>query len=388
MRRKMNDLIIQRNAQLQAAENALAANNQAEYAAAMVKVENMNTEISNLQTLIAERDRQFRPATAAEHRDMAEERGNALMNGESITFTANELRRDIRNAVTMANGNIAEPTGAGGVIRDPAGSAVSSIVDQVYVTDMTGMGAFLEPYVVTEMEAKKGKIKTVAGTARAETDPGFRMAKISPYELSTTTFVDRNIGRLSPVSYYEKVHAMAVRALRRGVADLIVNGDGQDSPDFFGIDTAKNTVGENICATVELGALNEETLDTLFLSYGSDVIGQDARLYLPKTALQAIGKLRNDDKQRVFKIKPDVGNPNTGVIEDGGVIIPYAITPNSNKLLYGDPMNFELGLFGDYTVRIDESVKSVERMLAVLGDATVGGNLICHHGFVVADIPA
>ena len=50
-------------------------------------------------------------------------------------------------------------------------------------------------------------------------------------------------------------------------------------------------------------------------------------------------------------------------------------------------MNYELGLFGGYTVRVDESVKAVERMVAILGDAMVGGNLIVDKGFVVATVP-
>lgn len=56
-------------------------------------------------------------------------------------------------------------------------------------------------------------------------------------------------------------------------------------------------------------------------------------------------------------------------------------------MIYGDPMNFELGLFGDYSIRIDESVKAVERMNAILGDVMVGGNLIVKDGFVVATLP-
>ena len=57
-------------------------------------------------------------------------------------------------------------------------------------------------------------------------------------------------------------------------------------------------------------------------------------------------------------------------------------------MVYGDPMNYELGLFGPYTIRIDESVKSIERMNAILGDIMVGGNLIMQDGFVVATLPA
>ena len=65
----------------------------------------------------------------------------------------------------------------------------------------------------------------------------------------------------------------------------------------------------------------------------------------------------------------------------------YAAVPAVQTMAYGDPMNYELGLFGDYTVRVDESVKAVERMLTVLGDAMVGGNLIVDKGFVVATVP-
>lgn len=56
-------------------------------------------------------------------------------------------------------------------------------------------------------------------------------------------------------------------------------------------------------------------------------------------------------------------------------------------MLYGDPSNYELGLFGDFTVRVDESIKGEERMLTILGDAMVGGNLIVDKGFVVATLP-
>ena len=81
--------------------------------------------------------------------------------------------------------------------------------------------------------------------------------------------------------------------------------------------------------------------------------------------------------------------------------MPYSIASNLTALsgssagssaiqtmVYGDPMNYELGLFGDYTVRVDESVKAVERMLTILGDAMVGGNLIVDKGFVVATVAA
>ena len=395
MRRKLNDLMVQRTACVADAEAALAAGNQADYESAMEKVRNLNTEIGRIQDLITEQGRQFaqHQPSAAEARDAAEERGAALIRGDAITLNFNEVRRGlVMNQTTLATGTLVEPTGAGSTIRDGHNGIVSSIVDQVRVVDLTGMGGFLEPYVIEDMAANAGGVKTLAGSARAATDPKFGVAEIKPYEVNVTSYIDRNIGRMSPANYFAKVQQMAMRALRRKVAGLIVNGDGTASPTMFGITTAKNKAGENIFATAALGAISENTLDLLYFAYGAaEGVGADGRLLLTKANLKAIGALRGaNEKGRLFKITPDAGNANTGVITDGGVIIPYTLVGDvgDTKLLYGDPMNYELGLFGEYTIRVDESAKAVERMHTILGDVFVGGNLIADKGFVVGTVAA
>lgn len=79
---------------------------------------------------------------------------------------------------------------------------------------------------------------------------------------------------------------------------------------------------------------------------------------------------------------------NTGVIKSGGLIVPYTIASaaGDNTLAYGDPMAYLLALFGSYTVRVDESVKSVERMVAILGDVLMGGNLTVDKGMLIATL--
>lgn len=407
MRRKLIDLKTQRTALLEGAEALLKAGKREEYRAEMEKVSNMNADIKDLQDLIQEQDRKFLDAAPdrGEERDKALERAEVLKKGGEVKFSARETIRDVYQAskqITLATGTIVQPTGAGADIRDPLGNVVSSIVDEVYVQDLTGMSAFLEPYVISEVDAKGGKVATTAGTARtASTDPKFGVAKISPYELTVTTYVDRNISRLSPANYYEKIRSMAMRAMRRKLSDLIVNGDGQGSPDMFGIKNAKNMEGENIFAALEIaGGVTENLLTELFFAYGGDeTIGANARLYCNKADLRALGKIRGaQDKKRVFDIQPEGGNPNRGMISDGGTMIPYAINSflialdgagtSAQTMVYGDPMNYELGLFGEFTIRVDESVKAVERMYTILGDAMVGGNLVVDKGFVVATTPS
>lgn len=393
MRRKLNDLLAQRNQFLTDAENALNANDKAAYDAAKQKIDNINADIKDVQDLITEQDKKFGAAapTGAEAKDMAEERGSILMKGGAIQFTAAEVRRAVRNATTVATGTIVQPTGAGSEIRDPVGNMASSIVDQVSVVDLTGMGGFLEPYVITELEAKGGTVAENAGKLRTESDPTFGVAEIKPYELNVTSYVDQNISRLSPANYYQKVYSMAMRAMRRKIAGLIINGDGTDSPSMHGITTAKNKAGAEIFATQALGAaIDATTLDTLYFAYGSgEAVGANARLLLTKANLKALGSLRGtNEKRRLLEITPDASNPNTGIIRDGGIVLPYTLVSDAGdtKLLYGDPANYELGLFGDYSIRVDPSYKAGERLHTILGDVMVGGNLVVDKGFVVGTI--
>lgn len=391
MRRKLIDLCNTRSKEVEKAEAALNANDQETYAACMVKIKNMNTEIENIQALIREQDRKMMeaPANPAEQRDMAEDRGATLMRGDDVVISAAEVRR-MFNSTTVATGTIVQPTGAGTNIHDPVGNQVSSIIDQVTVQDLTGMGAYQEPYVKAEMEAQSQKVETAAGTARTATDPTFGIAELRPREVNVTSFVDRNIARLSPADYYAKVMAMAMRAMRRAIAKMIITGDGEGSPAMFGITNAKNKASENIFAEETITAIDATTLDQLYFAYGSDVaIGANARLLLTKKNLKAFGALRGtNEKRRLLDIVPDMANPNTGIIRDGGVVIPYTISADvtDEKLLYGDPANYLLGLFGAYSIRVDESVKAVERMYAILGDVMVGGNLVVDKGFVVGTV--
>lgn len=402
MRRKMNDLMAKRAGLLAEAEAAYNSGDRETYTAKMTAIGNVNTEINEVKALIDEQDRQFmaKAPDAREEVEKAQERGNALMKGGEVKFSAAEVRK----AVTLATGTLVEPTGVGSDVRDIIGGAVSSIVDQVSVADLTGMGAYQEPYVISELTANANTVASKAGSARtASTDPTFGIAEIKPYEMTVTSFVDRNLARLTPANYYAKVYSMAMKAMRRKLAGLIVNGDGETTHVMHGIKTATNKAGSAIYATENVSAVDVNLLDTLYFAYGTDdALEPNARLLLTKQDLKAIGKLRGtNEKQRLFAIEPDMGNPNVGIIRDGGVVIPYTICSDLTSLdgatasssaaiqtmCYGSPANYLLGLFGDFTVRVDESYKAQERLLTILGDAFIGGNLVADKGFVVATVP-
>lgn len=383
--------------ELESAQQALGSNDQAAFDSAMERVRNINTQIEGVRELVQEQERRMDAALPdrRETRDMMAERGNALMQGREITFTVDELRRGLRGArndTTMALTTLVEPTGSGADIRNPVGGGASRIIDQVRTVTLTGMGGWLEPYLVSPQQASAGKVATLAGTARASSDPTFAYAEIRPYEVNCDSYVDYNIRYFSPADYFQKVYSLAMEAMRMKVCELIFNGDGESSPIMYGIKTAKNKAGTAIYSTVEATALDETVLDELYYAYGDENgVGENAQLYLRKPDLKALGAIRNTNKEKVLKISHP--GSNWGEIDDGGASYTYNIasaltdfaTAANNKptLLYGDPQNYELGLFGPMTVRVDESVKADKRLVAILADAFVGGNLIRHRGFCV-----
>lgn len=394
VRKELNDTMSQRANYLAQAEDAQKKGDNLAYKAAMDKVKELNTVIDDKKAIVDEIDR-YADAHATkfgnDRRDM-QEMGRALAAGERVKIDIVDTLAGIRqNSTTLATGALVAPQGAGANIRDGFAGQVSSLIDQVNTVTLAGMNSWEEPYVVSDMEAQGGKVSTNAGKARTESDPVFAKAKLASYEVNVTSFVDRNISRLSPADYAAKVQTMALRSLRRKINGLIANGDGQASPDMYGFLNAKNTDGKAIYHTLTgVTAIDENTLNRLVFGYGGDEeVGGAARLHLTKANLQAFGALRGiNEKQKLYKITVDPGNPNTGTIEDGGLIVPYTIVSalGDKTLAYGDPINYMLALFGDYVIRVDESVKAVERMYAILGDIFVGGNLTVDKGFANATL--
>ena len=369
------------------------------------EVDGLNQELTMLRAKLAVANKVTPLPDGGKPVDEAmEARAAEMKSCGKITLTAQEVRRGlvapIQRATTIATDSLAKPTGVGQTVEGTF-NVVSSIVDEVRVMDCEGCGEWSEPYVSANASAGA----RTDGTAATGSDPTFRVAAIKPNLVNVTSYVSKNIEKLTPVNYVAKVQEIALVALRAKVGALIVNGDGSN---FYGIKTAQNTKSEAIYDTLTMtldsnkkGVIDEKTLRKIVLSYGGDEnVGASARLYLNKSDLIAFGDVRGSDKKPVYEITPDAGNPNTGIIKDGGLAVPYTINSNltalagtaqssaavTNTMVYGDPMNYELGLFGDYVIEVSKDYKFAEGLLTVMGEVLAGGNLIKHNGFLVCQI--
>lgn len=388
-RARLNDLKSQRAAILESAEKELNAGNTAEYKSLLTKAQAMNAQIEDLNSLVTEYDRYdiaHAPTFGNDSRDM-KAMGEHLLAGERVKFDTQDVMKALVTNSTTFSGSLVTPTGGSSQINDGPAAQVSTLIDQVRVENLAGMSSYEESYVKSIQEASDGSLTTVSGTARTASDPVWRKAKLIAHEVQVTSFVDRNLSNLSPAAYAAKIQGFALKALRKDINKLICNGDSLGTHEMYGIINAKNTDSESIVSTVaEVTAIDADTLRTLVFGYGGDEeVSSQARLILSKQSLDAFGKIKlgTGDDRKLYRITQ---NGNTGTIEEGGLIVPYTIISaiGANTISYGDPLAYLLALFGAYSIRVDESVKAVERMNAILGDALVGGNVTVDKGFSIA----
>ena len=292
-----------------------------------------------------------------------EKRAKAFADSGRMTIDNAEAR-----AVLVSSGALATPTEVSG-INDPAGARVSSIVDLVKITDATGMGAYKVAYSDTDATAAT----QTEGGAYNESDPTFGYVEIKPQTEAVVSYISKQARKQTPLNYRAKVNESALVALRKRAAKIITD----------------KLIASELNTKLTGVALNEMFLRKVALSYGGDesVVGA-ATLFINKADLVTLGDVRGSDKKPVYEITPDAGNPNTGIIKDGGLSVPYCINSNlpSGTTTYGQAKGFELALFSNYEIVVSEDHKITSGLLTVVGDVELGGDVVVKNGFVVSTI--
>lgn len=318
-----------------------------------------------------QRSRNFRPGRAVASFDM---RAGAQQNRVAMERRANTFAKTGRQSVPVAEaratlisgGKIATPTEVGGI--NDAFTQVSSIVDMVKVVDCSGMGAYKVAYEIAAATAAK----QTEGADAAASDMTMDYVEITPETAAVVSYISKQVRKQSPLNYTEKVRASALIALRKYAAKLIIT----------------NAKASALTKKMTSVTINEKTLRTLALTYGgNEGVEGSAVLVLNKASLIAFGDVRGtQEKKAVYEITPDAGNPNTGIIKDGGLSVKYCIDSNmgAGELLYGNMHCFELGLFSDYEINVSEDRAIEKLMLTIVGDVMLGGAVTVNEGFILA----
>lgn len=305
-------------------------------------------------------------APAANDNEKAEARAKAFAESGKMTIDNAEAR-----AVLVSSGKLATPTEVAG-INDVIGSRVSSIVDLVKITDASGMGAYKVAYQTADATAAT----QTEGSAYNASDPTFDFVTISPQTEAVLSYISKQARKQTPLNYQAKVNESALVALRKRAAAIVTS----------------KLLASTLNTMLYSVTLNETVLRKIAFNYGGNesIVGA-ATLFINKADLITLGDVRGtSDKKPVYEITPDASNPNTGIIKDGGLSVPYCIDSNltSGTLVYGQPRCFELALFSNYEINVSEDFAFDKGLLAIRGDVELGGDVVVKGGFVVASTSA
>lgn len=342
----------------------------------------LEAELADINAQIAELDKPSEETTPQRNKlnfMTNESRGNKTMNVEERNAAAAKfaesgkmiIKNEETRAMLVSSGKIATPTGVNDTINE-LNKVGSAIIDLVNVQDCSGMGANTIAY---EFTAPVGGV-TVEGETYAEGDTVTDFVTTQPTKVTTISYISEETRKLTPLAYEALVRKNAMLALRKKVTEIIIDK----------IAASELTVKKN-----DIAAIDAKTLRTLVLAYGGeDEVEGNAILALSKESLTAFGDVRgSNEKKAIYEITPDASNPNTGVIQEGGISVKYTLNAKlSNKLVYGQPKKFELDLFGDYDIKVSEDFKFDKGLLAVRGSAMVDGAVAYKDGFIVATVGA
>lgn len=293
-------------------------------------------------------------------------------------FAENNRTSVNARALLVSGGKIAQSTQLSDHINDAYGVEVSSIVDMVTVSDCTGMGTYRVPYVLGGMEAKE---KT-EGKAQEEssTDDMFGYVDLTPTDFSVLSYVSKQIKKQTPLMYESKVISAARTALRKKASKAIINA-------VYSSELTKKY-------EVQSTAIDATTLRKLAFEYGGDEGIGSGVLILNKKDLIKFGDVRGtSEKKAIYEITPDAQNENTGIIKEGGLSVRYVINSNckplseatetGNTMIYGNPKNVEMGLWGDIEISTSDDYKFAEGLLSVLGETNLDTKVVVKNGFIV-----
>lgn len=295
---------------------------------------------------------------------------------------------DQARAVLVSGGTLATPTAVAG-INDIPGAKVSSIIDLCKVVNCNGMGKNRIAYVAADADTAATQTEGNAATAK---EPTFAYIEISPTSVAATAQISKQAKKQSPLQYSAKVREQSLLALRKKAAAIATASLKASSL----VATATATVASS------KGVVDDKTLRMMAMAYGGDESLMAGTLFLNKTDLIAFGDVRGtNEKKAVYEITPNAANPNTGIIKDGGLSVPYVInsgltacsgtsqTASAQKtMFFGDPQCLELDLFSDYEIRVSEDFAITSLMDTIVGDVELGSDVVVKNGFVALVIPA
>lgn len=318
--------------------------------------------------------------------DMKERAKTIFEEGNKMQNTTDKTKENImeergkalieKRAIQLNNLNVVVPNTNDATII-PTFNQVSEIAANVKITNLQGGESFKQAYVKDYGIAGE----TQEGQAYTQSEPAFAYAEITKVKLTAYTEITEELKKLPSANYAQLVQDSLTVALRKKISHEILFGQG-GSGHITGILTA-NASAITASTDIAITTINENTLDDIILSYGSQEEHSPATLILSKATLKDFAKVRGQDKKKVYTI--DYRNQTI----DG---IPYIINSsiknlqtakaNDYVLAYGSLDNYLLTQFSQVEILQSDDYKFKEGQVSYRISGFFGGNVVAFNGFV------
>lgn len=340
------------------------------------KVEKIDELERESKALIEERNQ-----LEQEMRTKAIDSFNNGIKQEVQTQTANEENeqraKDFVNkrAIQFGGLDIVKPSHESATIN-PTFNQVSSLLDQVTIKNLDGGETFKQSYVKKYKEAGE----TTEGDDYTETEAEFAYADITKVKLTAYAEVTEELKKLPHVDYMNEVKNSLAIALRKKLVNEILFGVG-GSGHINGICTA-NAKAIDSANDITITKIDENTLDNIILSYGSEEEVTPGVLVLGKDSLKEFVKVVGTDKKKVYDIdyKNQTINGIPYIINSR--FTAFATANGKYVMVYGSLANYQLVAFSSVELAQSDDFKFKSGQIAFRASGFFGGNVVAYNGFV------
>lgn len=256
---------------------------------------------------------------------------------------------------------------------------VSHLLDLVTVKYLPGGESYSQAFMKDYGEAGY----TDEGDNAVESEPEWGYAKITKAKITAYTEVSEEFAKLKPSFYLGEITRNLTISLRKKLAKEIVIGDG-DTDHITGIlAPAAKVAALETTKDLEIGAIDEHTLNEIILSFGGNEDIYRGVLILNKSILKSFLKVRGSDKKPVYKV--DFVNQTI----DG---VPYVISSHIQDhdtadagdytFVYGTLGHYDLVSFSPIEVSKSTDFKFRQGQIAYRAVGFFGGNVTGFNAFL------
>jgi len=360
--KRLNEIMERKSAILKELETA----DEKRVAELEVEVGTLDAEEQQLRRKIDVAGKIGKPADSHETKTDAEARGKALLEKRSVLISSTGVLLPKYEATDIK----------------PTFNEVSSLIDRVNVRVFAGGESFKQPY----LSGYGIGGYTTEGGDPTTAEPTFAYATVNKTKITAYAEDSEELIKLSAADYDGEVMRGITMAIRKKLTREVLIGDGE-AGHFVGIfDNGATAIDAD--TDINVGEIDEETLDEILYSYGGDENVEDTSvLVLNKLDLKAFAMLRDATGRKIHDVKP---RGNVGTI-DG---VPYIINSmcaaisdtgtlsNSYAMAYGPLANYTVAVFSSLEVARSTDYKFKEGMIAHRGVIFAGGNVTAKNGFL------